>query len=203
MADKPNTDPVSSLQGKVAGLYVVNNGTPGKAADIRIRGTVSIGNVHPLYVVDGILNDNIDYINPNDIETIEVLKDPSSLAIFGVRGATGVIMVTTKKAKEGKTVINFSSTYGVKELVNPIKMVDATDFLTLYNEENKNNGTTPYDLSSLTANTNWINAVTQAGVRQTDNLSISTSTEKNKFNMGFGYISDDGIIIHENNYFLK
>ncbi len=198
VADKPNTDPVSSLQGKVAGLYVVNNGTPGKAADIRIRGTASIGNVHPLYVVDGILNDNIDYINPNDIETIEVLKDPSSLAIFGVRGATGVIMVTTKKAKEGKTVVNFSSTYSVKELVNPIKLVNATDFLTLYNEENKNNGTTPYDLSSLTANTNWINAVTQAGVRQTNNLSISTSTEKNKFNMGIGYISDDGIIIHEN-----
>src|SRR5260370_20953979 len=91
IADKPNTDPIASLQGKVAGLSIVNNGTPGEAADIRIRGTVSIRNVHPLYVVDGILNDNIDYINPNDIASIEVLKDASSLAIFGVRGATGVI----------------------------------------------------------------------------------------------------------------
>ena len=87
------------MQGKVAGLSVVNNGTPGSTPDIRIRGTVSIGQVHPLYVVDGIFNDNIDYLNPNDIESIEILKDPSSLAIFGVKGATGVIAVTTKSAK--------------------------------------------------------------------------------------------------------
>ncbi|MBS1505880.1 MAG: SusC/RagA family TonB-linked outer membrane protein [Bacteroidetes bacterium] len=198
VSDKPNTDPVASLQGKVAGLSIVNNGTPGKSADVRIRGTVSIGNVHPLYVVDGILQDNIDYINPNDIASMEVLKDPSSLAIFGVRGATGVIMVATKKAKEGKTTVNFNSTVGIKELVNPIKMVDANGFKTLYTEENQNNGTTPYDLSTMTANTNWINAVTRVGVRQTNNLSISSSTEKNKFNVGLGYINDDGIIIHEN-----
>src|SRR6267154_3981123 len=125
VADKPNTDAVSSLQGKVAGLSVVNNGTPGKAADIRIRGTVSIGNVHPLYVVDGIFNDNIDYLNPNDIESIEVLKDPSSLAIFGVKGATGVIAITTKKAKAGQTIINFNTNYGTKKLVDKIKLVDA------------------------------------------------------------------------------
>lgn len=198
VADKPNTDPVASLQGKVAGLSVVNNGTPGKSADIRIRGTASIGNVRPLYVVDGILNDNIDYINPNDIESIEVLKDPSSLAIFGVRGATGVILVTTKKAKEGKTVVNFNSTVARKDLVNPIKMVNASDFLTLYNEENQNNGTTPYDLSALKANTNWIDAVTRVGMRQTNNLSIASSTDRNKFNVGLGYISDDGIILREN-----
>src|SRR5258706_7967601 len=198
VADKPNTDPVASLQGKVAGLSVVNNGTPGQAADIRIRGTGSIGNVHPLYVVDGILNDNIDYINPNDIATIEVLKDASSLAIYGVRGATGVILITTKKAKEGKTTVNFNSTVGFKQLVNPLKMVDANGFKTLYNEENANNGTTPYDLSALNANTNWIDAVTRVGIRHTDNLTVSTSTEKNKFNIGVGYITDDGIIIREN-----
>ncbi len=102
VADKPNTNPIASLQSKVAGLSVVNNGTPGAAPDIRIRGTVSLGQVHPLYVVDGIFNDNIDYINPNDIESIEILKDPSSLAIFGVKGATGVIAITTKKARVGR-----------------------------------------------------------------------------------------------------
>ncbi|MBS1487484.1 MAG: TonB-dependent receptor [Bacteroidetes bacterium] len=198
VADKPNTDPIASLQGKVAGLSIVNNGTPGQPADVRIRGTVSIGNVHPLYVVDGILQDNIDYINPSDIESIEVLKDASSLAIYGVRGATGVILITTKKAKAGKTVVNFNSTVGFKQLVNPIKMVDANGFKTLYAEENQNNGTTPYDLSALNANTNWIDAVTRVGIRHTDNLSISTSTEKNKFNIGLGYITDDGIILHEN-----
>jgi TonB-linked SusC/RagA family outer membrane protein len=198
VADKPNTDPVASLQGRVAGLSVVNNGTPGQAADIRIRGTVSIGNVHPLYVVDGILQDNIDYVNPSDIASIEVLKDASSLAIYGVRGATGVILITTKKAAEGKTTVNFNSTVGFKQLVNPLKMVDANGFKTLYAEENQNNGTTPYDLSALNANTNWIDAVTRVGIRHTDNLSVATSTEKNKFNIGLGYITDDGIILHEN-----
>jgi len=115
--DKPNTNPISSLQSKVAGLSVVNNGTPGKEPDIRIRGTVSIGQVHPLYVVDGIFEDNIDYINPNDIESIEVLKDPSSLAIFGVKGATGVIAITTKRAKTGQLVVNFNASYGDRKSV--------------------------------------------------------------------------------------
>ncbi len=114
VADKPNTNPVASLQGKVAGLYIVNNGTPGKEPDIRIRGTQSIGQVKPLYIVDGIFQDNIDYINPNDIESIEVMKDPSSLAIFGVRGGTGVIAITTKRAKAGQTTINYNGAYGLK-----------------------------------------------------------------------------------------
>jgi TonB-dependent SusC/RagA subfamily outer membrane receptor len=70
--------------------------------------------VHPVYVVDGILNDNIDYINPNDIESMEILKDPSSLAIFGVRGAAGAIVITTKKAKAGQVLVNFNSTFGQK-----------------------------------------------------------------------------------------
>ena len=128
IADKPNINPISSLQGRVAGLYIVNSGTPGAQPDIRLRGTSSFGQVRPLYVVDGIFNDNIDFLNPNDIESIEVLKDPSSLAIFGIRGATGAIVITTKKAKAGQLNINFSSTAGVKRLVDRIDMVDANGF---------------------------------------------------------------------------
>ena len=198
VADKPNTNPVASLQGKVAGLSVVNSGTPGQAPDIRIRGTASIGNVHPLYVVDGIFNDNIDYINPNDIESIEVLKDPSSLAIFGVRGATGVIAITTKKARVGQTIINLNSNYGFKNLVDKIKLADADQFKTLFAEERANDGTTdPFDYTGLTANTNWIDAVTRTGQFNTSNLSVSTSTDKNRFNFGLGYQLDQGIIRHE------
>jgi TonB-linked SusC/RagA family outer membrane protein len=197
IADKPNTNPVASLQGKVAGLSVVNNGTPGAAPDIRIRGTVSIGQVHPLYVVDGIFNDNIDYLNPNDIESIEVLKDPSSLAIFGVKGATGVIAITTKRAKAGQTIINFNTSYGFKKLVDKIKLANASEFKTLFAEENANNGVATPDYSALTANTDWIDAVTRTGHFNNDNLSISTSTEKNKFNIGLGYTFDEGIIHHE------
>lgn len=199
IADKPNTNPVASLQGKVAGLSVVNNGTPGAAPDIRIRGTVSIGQVHPLYVVDGIFNDNIDYLNPNDIESIEILKDPSSLAIFGIRGATGVIAITTKKAKSGQITINFNTTYGFKKLVDKIKMVtNGEQFKTLFAEENANNGITQqFDFTGLTANTDWIDAVTRTGHFNTSNLSISSSTDKNKFNLGLGYTADEGIIRHE------
>jgi TonB-linked SusC/RagA family outer membrane protein len=198
IADKPNTNPVASLQGKVAGLSVVNSGTPGAQPDIRIRGTVSIGQVHPLYVVDGIFTDNIDYLNPNDIESMEILKDPSSLAIFGVKGATGVIAITTKRAKAGQVLINFNASYGFKELVDKIKVVNGEQFKVLFAEERANNGTTdPYDYTGLTANTDWIDAVTRTGKFTNNSLSVSGSTDKNRFNFGVGYIYDEGIIKHE------
>jgi TonB-linked SusC/RagA family outer membrane protein len=198
IADKPNTNPVASLQGKVAGLSVVNNGTPGAAPDIRIRGTISIGSVKPLYVVDGVFNDNIDYINPNDIESIEILKDPSSLAIFGVRGAAGVIAITTKRAKAGQVTVNYNNSFGTKKLVDKIKMANAEEFKTLYEEEKVNIGAnSPFDYTKWTANTDWIDAVTRTGKFQSHNISLSASTEKNKFNMGIGYVGDEGIIRHE------
>lgn len=199
IADKPNTNPVASLQAKVAGLSVVNNGTPGQAPDIRIRGTISIGSVNPLYVVDGILNDNIDYINPNDIESIEILKDPSSLAIFGVRGAAGVIAITTKRAKAGQTTVNFNATYGTKKLVDKIQLANTEQFKTLFDEE-RANLITPipaFDYTPWTGNTDWIDAVTRTGKFNSYNLGVSSSTERNKFTMGVGYIADEGIIRHE------
>ena len=97
--DKPASNPVNSLQGKVAGLSVVNSGQPGSQADVRMRGTVTINQTQPVYIVDGVFANNIDFLNPADIESMEVLKDPSSLAIFGNRGANGAIIVTTKKSK--------------------------------------------------------------------------------------------------------
>lgn len=198
VADKPNSNPIASLQGRVAGLSVVNNGTPGKAPDIRIRGTGSIGTVNPLYVVDGIFNDNIDYLNPNDIESIEILKDPSSLAIFGVRGATGVIAITTKKARAGQVTVNFNTSWGTKKLVDKIQLANADQFKQLFAQERLNNGITdPFDYSGLTANTDWIDAVTRTGHFNNNNLSISGSTDKNRFNLGLGYLSDEGIILHE------
>lgn len=200
IADKPNVNPVSSLQGKVAGLSVVASGTPGAEPDIRIRGTVSIGAVKPLYVVDGIFNDNIDYINPNDIESIEVLKDPSSLAIFGVRGASGVIALTTKKAKAGQLVVNFNSSFGTKQLVDKIKMVDAAGFKLLFDEEQTNIGVPVaqrFDYSKWTGNTDWVKAMTRTALFNSNNISLTSSTEKNKFYMGVGYITDEGVVKHE------
>ena len=197
VADKPNSNPVSSLQGKVAGLSVVNNGTPGQDPDIRIRGTVSIGQVHPLYVVDGILEDNINFLNPNDIESIEVLKDPSSLAIFGVRGATGAIVITTKRAAPGKVTVSFNASYGFKKLVDKIKMANADQFKTLFAEERFNNGVTdPYDYGPFNANTDWISAVTRSAQFTNNNISISGATDRNRFNLGLGYLYDEGVVKH-------
>lgn len=198
VADKPNTNPVASLQARVAGLSVVNNGTPGQAPDIRIRGTISIGAVNPLYVVDGVFNDNIDYINPNDIESIEILKDPSSLAIFGVRGASGVILITTKRAKAGQITVNYNSSFGTKKLVDKIKLASASEFQTLYEEEKVNIGAfSPFDYTLWNSNTDWIDAVTRTGMFQSHNISVAGATDKNKFNMGVGYVEDEGLIKYE------
>ena len=138
LADKPNANPLSSIQGKVAGVSVVNSGELGKEPDVRIRGTISRTQTKPLYVVDGIFTNNIDFLNPIDIESMEILKDPSSLAIFGVKGAAGVIAITTKRAKAGQVVINFNSSYGFKKLVDKIELADAATFKTLFEEEKAN-----------------------------------------------------------------
>ena len=207
IADKPNTNPISSLQSKVAGLSVVNDGRPGEDPDIRIRGTISIGTVHPLYVVDGILNDDIKFLNPNDIESIEVLKDPSSLAIFGVRGAAGVIIVSTKKAKAGQLTVNVNSTFGAKKLVDAVKVVDAAQFKMLLSEEAANRITdnagdlglkTFIDnhISKWNGNTDWQKAVTRTAIFNTNNISLAGSTDKNKFYMGIGYTKDQGLVKH-------
>lgn len=197
VADKPNTNPVASLQGRVAGLSVVNDGNPGAAPDIRIRGTVSIGQVKPLFVVDGIFQDNIDYLNPNDIESIEILKDPSSLAIFGVKGATGVIAITTKRAKSGQVVVNFNSSYGVKQLVDKIPMVNASQFEEMYREELLYAGNTTPPVVTGNNNTDWIDAVTRKGNVSINNLSLTSSTERNRLVFGVGYLYDEGIIKHQ------
>lgn len=209
IADKPNTNPISSLQSKVAGLSIVNNGVPGSQPDIRIRGTVSMGSVNPLYVVDGIFTDNIDYLNSNDIESIEILKDPSSLAIFGVKGASGVIAITTKKAKNGQINITLSSSYGVKNLVDKIKLANGDDFRKIFAMEaanglqdpdptigNKNTDFLNNELSKWTGNTDWIDAITRTASFSNSNLSVSAATDKNRFSMGFGFSNDQGLVKH-------
>ena len=191
VADKPNTNPLASLQGKVSGLSVVNTGELGKEPDIRIRGTVSRTQTKPLYVVDGVFNDNIDYLNPADIESIEILKDPSSLAIFGVRGANGVIAITTKRGKSGLTV-NFTSSVGIKKMVDKIALTDAAGFKTLYAEQNPG-----FNFGLYTANTDWQDVISQDGIFNRDNISVSSSNDRNRFYMGVGYQYEEGIIKHE------
>jgi TonB-linked SusC/RagA family outer membrane protein len=198
IADKPNTNPVASLQGKVAGLSVVNSGKPGQEPDIRLRGTVSRTQTKPLYIVDGIFNDNIDFVNPNDIESIEVLKDASSLAIFGVRGANGVIAIVTKKGKTGQMTVNFNTSVGVQSITDKVKLVDAAGYKTLLAEQLSNTKTAPYQYLNLyNGNTDWQDAISQKGLINVNNISITSGTEKNRFYLGLGYTNQEGIIKHE------
>ncbi|MCF2491260.1 TonB-dependent receptor [Dyadobacter sp. CY347] len=197
IADKPSANPITSLQGKVAGLSVVNSGRPGEEPDVRIRGTNSINGVKPVYIVDGILNDNINFINPADIESIEVLKDPSSLAIFGVRGANGAIAVTTKKAKAGQLNVNFNSSVGFKQVADRISMTNAAQFKELYNEQLANQGSAPYNYTNWTGDTDWQDQIFQSGFLNYNNVSISGATEKNRFYMGIGTVQEEGNIKHE------
>lgn len=199
IADQPNTNPLNSLQGKVAGLNIVNSGTPGSEPDIRIRGTASLFQTKPLYVVDGIFNDNISFVNPADIESMEVLKDPSSLAVFGARGANGVIIVTTKKGKLGKTTINYNTSLGIKSITNQPSLTNAAQFKSLYDQQRANQGVGAYPYYDLfTGDTDWVDEITNdSATINFHNLSISNATEKNKFYLGFGYVNEEGIILNE------
>lgn len=211
IATQPNTNPLASLQSKVAGLSIVNNAVPASTPDVRIRGTISIGTVRPIYIVDGIFSDNMDFVNPNEIESIEVLKDASSLAVFGIRGAAGAILVTTKKAKAGQLNVNFNTSYGVKQLVDKIQLANGDEFRTLLSREangrvaddpsnnsllNFVNNVGGPGLGAYTGNTDWIDAVTRKAAFTTNNLSLDGSSEKNRFHFGLGYAYDEGLVKH-------
>ena len=198
IARQPTTNPVSALQGKVAGLTIVNNGQAGQAPTVRIRGVNSTNNADPLYVVDGILQTNIDYLNQADIESIEVLKDPSSIAIYGLQGGNGVIIITTRKAKRGETRINFQTNTGFQKLVNKVKVTDASGFKTLYAQQLQNINAAPFDYSNYTANTDWQNQIYRTALFTNNSLSVSNSSEKTTTYFNIGYSNQDGILKYDN-----
>ena len=194
IASKPSTNPLASIQGKVAGVQVVNTGRAGQDPEIRVRGTNSINGFKPLYVVDGLFTDNINYLNTADIESMEILKDPSSLAIFGVRGANGVIIITTKRAKIGKTMVNINSSVGWKVIYDRVGVTNAEEFKMLYNEQLISQGSDPYDYTQWAGNTDWQDEIFQTGFLTNNNVSITGATDKSKFYLGLGYVMEEGSI---------
>ena len=194
----PNTNPITSLQGKVPGLTIAASGRAGSAPVVRIRGINSTNSASPVFVVDGVLHDDIDFLNPADIESIDVLRDPSSIAIYGLRGANGVIAVTTKRPVRGQTRINFQSTVGVQTVQDKINVVDAAGFRQLYSAQLTNLGAAPFDFSNYTANTNWQDQVFRTAVINTNNLSISNSTDKGSTLLNIGYTNQDGVLKYDN-----
>jgi TonB-linked SusC/RagA family outer membrane protein len=190
----PSTNPIASLQGKVPGLTISNTGRAGASPVVRIRGVNSTNTASPVYVVDGIIQDNIDYLNPADIESIDILRDPSSIAVYGMRAANGVIAVTLKKAARGKTVINLQSSVSIQRVQDRIEITDAAGFKQLYTAQLANLNAAPFDYTNYTANTNWQDLVLRNAVMTSNNISISNSGEKTTTRLNIGYTNQEGVL---------
>ncbi|PZR28952.1 MAG: TonB-dependent receptor [Citrobacter freundii] len=183
LENMPNVNIVQSLQGKLPGLSVINTGTSAEGSTkMRVRAQNSISaDAGPLIILDGIQYEGfLSEINPSDIESIEVLKDASSAAIYGARAAGGVILVTTKKGKAGKTSITFNSTWGVSKIINRPDMMDGTQF---YNFKNARLGASSFETAQFQKgiNTDWLTLAMQNGFSQEYNLSISGGTDRTKY----------------------
>jgi TonB-dependent starch-binding outer membrane protein SusC len=190
------------LQGKLAGVNIsANSGEPGAAQNVIIRGMGSLrSGTQPLYVVDGLLLDNsstglatnpLNFLNPADIETIDVLKDASAAAVYGSRAANGVVVITTKKGKSGKTEVNLSIGTGVSSMARKIPVFSADEFRTQVVAENGL-------LEDLGGNTDWQDELTQVGVTTNANLSLSGGAEKFSYFASVGLQDQDGILKNSN-----
>lgn len=208
-----------ALSGQVAGLNVTaSSGQPGSASNIRIRGGNSVNaSNEPLYVIDGFIYfrdaanqgtglgaidgslNPLSTVNPNDIESIEVLKDVSATAIYGSRGANGVIIVTTKKGKAGskKANINYNYSLGISNVSKKLDLMNASEWAQLQKTYFSNKGGyTDTDIAALGKGTDWQDAVLRTAIQQSHELSISGAGEKNRYAFSANYTNQDGIIIN-------
>jgi len=199
IAKMPAVHPLASLQGKVPGLMISNSGGAGAQPTVRIRGFVSTGTdaAQPLYVVDGLIQDNIEFLNPADIESVDLLRDASSSAIYGLRGANGVIAITTKRAAKGQTRVNFSSNVGIQKVINTIDVADAAGFKKLYSAQLANIGAAPFDYTNYNANTDWQNEMLRSAGMNSNSLSFSNSGEKTTTLVSLGYNHQDGVVKYD------
>lgn len=188
-----SVNPEQSLQGKVAGVQVTStSGAPGAAPVVRIRGVGTFNNSSPIYVVDGVILDNISFLNSGDIASMEVLKDASATAIYGSRGANGVIIVTTKTGSKGseKPVFSFSTEFGMQNLAHKIDLLNGKEFAIITNEIVP--GT--YNNVDAVPNTDWQSLVFHPAPMYNTQFSIAGSTAKTDYYLGFGLMQQDGII---------
>jgi len=212
----PSSQPMNALQGKVSGLQVVANGGPGNSSTIRIRGIGSFPgreNEAPLYVVDGVFFDNIDFLNPSDIASISVLKDASAAAIYGVRAANGVVLIETKSgAYNQKAEITYDGYMGYQVAQNILKMANAEQFATMANESGSA-ADASFILNSMqrygrsrenpnvpVVNTDWYNEILRPAKIQNHSLSVDGGNEKAKYSIGANYFFQEGILDMKNEY---
>ncbi|MDF1570747.1 MAG: TonB-dependent receptor [Bacteroidales bacterium] len=187
-----------AMQGRTAGVQVTNlSGQPGEAPTVRIRGAGTTGNAEPLYIVDGMAVGGIDYLNPGDIESIDVLKDAASAAIYGARAANGVVLITTKSGTQGVMNVTYSGYYGVQNVANKIDMLNADQYRELMNEGARNaERTEPFDLNEIAAyNTNWQDYLFHENVPMTNHeLSVTGGKDNTSYASSISYFSQEGII---------
>ena len=200
------SSPMGALQGKVAGVQITSNGQPGSGPSVRIRGIGSMNdNSQPLYVVDGMFFDNIDFLNNSDIQDLSILKDASAASIYGVRAANGVVLVTTKKgALNRPATVTYDGYVGFQKATNVLKMANSEQYATMVNEMGnetlqdvlnqsvKNWGSLP--------NTNWYDEILHTALTHNHSLDISGGSEKATYSVGASYLYQDGILNAENDY---
>ena len=196
-----------ALQGKVSGVRITQStGQPGEGVAIRIRGVGTINDNNPLFIVDGIpTKDGINFLSATDIESITVLKDAASAAIYGARSANGVIVITTKSGKRGKPQFNYSGYGGIQTHGKLPQMLNANEYVELYNEAVANDNV---DITNATlkrkpipagidmANTDWLSAIFQNGVMQSHQLSVTGGNDKTLYYISGNYFKQDGIILN-------
>ncbi len=188
----PAQSPIQAIQGKAAGVNIVTNDEPGATPTIRIRGLGTlIGGRDPLYVVDGIETSNITGLNPNDIDKIDILKDASSLAIYGQKGANGVVLITTKKGKRGDVKINYSGYYGQKFIQREVDMADSYRYA-YYN--NTALGSSSYFSFDQPYNTNWLDEITDTGEVMNNTISIAGAGENSSYYFSASNYKEEGIL---------
>lgn len=203
----PVSGAVQALQGRTAGVNVVRNGgSPGNTGSIRIRGTGTINNAEPLIIIDGVPAGNLNSVNPNDIASIEVLKDASASAIYGTRAANGVLIVTTKRGSfEQPTKISVNAYTGFSNARKTIDMLDASSLVELKRERYTNDGlaVNPVwdDPSNKIQRTNWQNELFRQGKVNNIDINLTGGSAKSSFMLSAGYYDEKGIII--NSYFKR
>ena len=198
--DQPVYRLEDALQGRTSGVTIAAaSGQPGSSEQVRVRGITTINSNDPLYVIDGVILDGggLDYLNPADIESVEVLKDAASQAIYGARASTGVILVTTKKGKAGTMRVGYDGFYGTQEPARKLHLLDATQYATLRNESSLagGKGVVFANPASLGKGTDWQSQIFDNSASiMSYQLSISGGTDKSTFYTSLGYFDQNGIV---------
>ncbi|WP_256009029.1 TonB-dependent receptor [Desertivirga xinjiangensis] len=213
IAGRAQPDISNLLTGQVPGLTIVqNSGQPGRdGGTLRIRGIGTLGNNEPLVIVDGI-ESGYSNIEPNDIESVSVLKDASASAIYGVRAANGVLLITTRRGKTGKPTINYNNYFGAQNATRLPDYANSADYAFLYNEALTNDGGTPlYSAEDIQKyrdgsdpdnypNSDWVGSLfSEAGFQQNHYLGINGGSENTRYNLSFGYLDRNGLVVNTSN----